>query len=76
MTAPTLPKQWFHDRPGTPTSQCVRLALANRKDWSMCGASDLSIQTSGSTGFRMGRLAGPTFPGWSVGRARLTLNQD
>jgi hypothetical protein len=24
----------------------------------------------------MGGLAGPTFPGWSVGRARLTLNQD
>ncbi len=40
------------------------------------GKADLDSTPGRARKLRMGGLAGPAFPGWSVGRARLTLNQD
>src|SRR4249919_1430267 len=40
------------------------------------GKADLDSKPGHARKLWMGRLAGLTFPGWSVGRARLTLNQD
>jgi hypothetical protein len=55
--------------------RCVRLALADRRvgQWgqAICIRNQ---QLASELDAKIGRA--PTFPGWSVGRARLTLNQD
>jgi hypothetical protein len=58
------------------TRRCVRLALADLRVGQVWGEA-ISIR-SGSPQARSGweDWPGPAFPGWSVGRARLTLNQD
>ena len=59
-----------------PFLRCVRLALADLRVGQWGEAISIpSRQPAGA--LRMRGLAGPQiFPGWSVGRARLTLNQD
>jgi hypothetical protein len=66
----------FHDRICRPTRRCVRLALANPWVGQVWGEA-IWIRNrgpQGSSGWE--DWPGPTVPGWSVGRARLTLNQD
>jgi hypothetical protein len=64
--------------PGCSLDKAMRtLGSGRSQGWSGVGRSDLDSK-AGSPQARSGYedWPGPTFPGWSVGRARLTLNQD
>ena len=72
MSAQTGPRE-----PGCSlTRPCVRLALADRRVGHLWGEAIRFEAGSPQVGTGCEDWPGPTFPGWSVGRARLTLNQD
>ena len=75
VTAPMY-RRLDPDRRCTADKVMRTLGSGQFTDWPGVRANSIPSRRPASE-LRMGGLAGPpTFPGWSVGRARLTLNQD